>query len=179
MPLKQLVPEEFCLSCDVCCRFADLHTIWSPLFTDKEIKHLVEKDILPALLFTLPSDSASKNKTKQHKTQRINLLEHKDYFICPCFNPGDSKCKIYDNRPFECVIYPFLLTRKNNKFYLAADKKCPYLGNLKEDEIKSYAEYLKKELQKDKNKTFLKNNPELFTDYPATDLELFFPLKLD
>jgi Fe-S-cluster containining protein len=176
MPLKQLVPEEFCLRCDVCCRFPELHTVWSPLFTESEIKHLVEKDILPPLLFTLPPDSLPKNKTKQHKTQRIDLITHKDYFICPCFNSDDSKCKIYANRPFECVLYPFLLVRKGKKSYLAIDKKCPYIENLNQGEIKSYADYLKKELNKKSIKSFLENNPELFAEYPATDLKLLFSI---
>jgi Fe-S-cluster containining protein len=164
MPLKQLVPEEFCLKCDVCCRFPESHTVWAPLFTESEIKHLVDCDILPPLLFT---------------TQRINLIPHKDYFICPCFNPDDKKCKIYADRPFECRLYPFLLARKDNKFYLALDKKCPYLENLSQDEIKSYTDYLKKELESKANKSFLKNNPDLFSDYPAADLKLLFSLKID
>lgn len=176
MPLKQLVPEEFCLRCDVCCRFPEAHTVWSPLFTKSEIKHLVDKDILPPLLFTLAQDNLAKSKATQHKTQRIDLIAYKDYFICPCFNPSDNKCKIYTNRPFECVLYPFLLVRKGKKSFLAVDKKCPYVENLSQDEIKTYSDYLKKELNKKSVKSFLEDNPELFAEYPPVDLKLLFSI---
>jgi len=176
MPLPQLVPSEFCLRCDVCCRFSELYTVWSPLFTKSEIKHLVDKDILPPLLFTLSENNLPNSKTSLHKTQRIDLVAHKDYFICPCFNPSDNKCKIYDNRPFECALYPFLLVCKDKKSFLAVDKKCPYVENLSQDEIKSYSDHLKKELNKKAHKSFLESNPELFADYPAADIKLLFPI---
>ena len=178
MQLKQLIPEEFCLRCDVCCRFPQAHTVWAPLFADSEIKYLVEKDILPPLVFTDYQKTKIANNSSNVSAQRINLIKYKDYFICPCFNPPNSKCKIYGNRPFECQLYPFLLTKKGDKFYLTQDKKCPYLDGLEQSQLKEYVNYLKKEFRKEDVVFFLKQNLVLFTEYPAVDLKLLFPIDI-
>ena len=179
MQLKQLVPEEFCLRCDVCCRFSQAHTVWAPLFTDSEIKYLVKKNILPALVFTGHSETKiAKDRSGSMPIciQRINLIEHNGCFICPCFNPSDHSCKIYADRPFECQLYPFLLMRKDDKFYLVQDKKCPYLNKIKEPRLKGYINYLKEEFKKEDILSFLRQNQELFAEYPTTDLKLLFSI---
>ncbi|MDD5004998.1 MAG: YkgJ family cysteine cluster protein [Candidatus Omnitrophica bacterium] len=179
MLFKQLVPQDFCLSCDVCCRFTEPQTIWAPLFTKEEIEYLVEKDILPPLVFTgHPENQTKKDKNKISSAQRINLVNYKDYFICPCFDVFDSHCKIYAERPFECQLYPFLLVRKSNKFYLAMDKKCPYLNKVQKNQLKTYTDYLRKEFAKKKVLSFLRQNQELFCEYPSGDLELLFSLDI-
>lgn len=171
MQLKQFIPQEFCLKCDVCCRFYQDHCVWAPLFTESEISCLVKKSILSSLIFTTSA-------TANTGGQRINLLKHQDYFVCPCFNPSDSKCKIYIYRPFECQLYPFLLTREGTQFYLAQDKKCPYLNITGEHKIKAYAGYLKNEFKKKDTISFLRQNQELFAEYPTADLKLLFPIEL-
>ncbi|MFH1622642.1 MAG: YkgJ family cysteine cluster protein [Candidatus Omnitrophota bacterium] len=172
MKLKQLIPEEYCLKCDVCCRFVEPHSIWSPLFTNSEINYLVEKDILPPLVFTTHPDTQKNNP----RAQRINLIQDRDIFICPCFNSPDNRCKIYIDRPFECRLYPFLLTKKEGQIYLAIDKKCPYLNSVEEDKIKSYTGYLKRELKKPEAISFVKQIKDLFLDYPPKDLEFLFSI---
>lgn len=175
MLLEQFVPQEHCLKCDVCCRFLESHTIWAPLFTLAEIKHLVENDILPPAIFTEIKKSKKNNKTQSH---RINLIKYKDYFICPCLNPLDHRCKIYNDRTFECQLYPFLLAKTNGKFYLAVDNKCPYFNTAGQDKIKNYTTYLEKEFRNNKLNSFLKQHPELFSEYPTSDLKLLFPIEL-
>jgi Fe-S-cluster containining protein len=171
--LKQFVPQEFCLKCDVCCRFSQPDTIWAPFFAASEISNLVENDILPPLVFTShPPDS------KKTGAQRINLTEIKDHYICPCFNPPDQKCKIYPHRPFECQLYPFLLTRKEGRFYVSQDNECPYFKIGPADKIKKHIDYLRQEFRSKEIIAFLKQNQELFVEYPPFDLEVLFPVNL-
>lgn len=172
MQLKQVVPQEFCLRCSVCCRFSVPDTVWAPLFTESEIKQLVENDILPPVVFT------NQPKKNNSSAQRINLIEHEDKFICPCFNIPDQKCKIYKHRPFECRLYPFLLSIDNSKFYLAKDNQCPYFKSGEKERIKNHIDYLRKEFKKEESISFLKQNQVLFVEYPCADLELLFPIDL-
>lgn len=175
MKLKQLIPEEYCLKCDVCCRFAEQHSIWSPLFANSEINYLVEKDILPPLVFTAHPD----NKNHNAQAQRINLIQHKDIFICPCFNVPENKCKIYEDRSFECRLYPFLLTKKDGQIYFTRDKNCPYFDSIEDDKIKSYIDYLKQEFKNPEARSFIKQIKDLFLGYPAQDLEMLFSIDAD
>ncbi|MFC1646242.1 YkgJ family cysteine cluster protein [Candidatus Omnitrophota bacterium] len=172
--LKQFIPREFCLRCDVCCRFLGSDSIWAPLFTKSEVKYLVNNDILPPLVFTIHP----KDKDLKADQARINLVEHKDCFVCPCLEVSSHKCKIYTDRPFECRFYPFLLVKRENEFYVAKDKKCPYFDAAKENVVKNYIDYLKNDFNRDDSISFLKQNQELFTVYPAADLELLFPLEI-
>ena len=172
MQLKQLVPQEFCLRCDVCCRFPQADSVWVPLFTKTEVRHLVENDILPPIVFTTHPDQEKITPLK------INLITHEDYYICPCLEPQEHKCKIYEQRPFECRIYPFLLVKNKDKLYLAKDNKCPYFKSGPSDRINTFIEDFKKELQKKEMIYFLRANVDLFTEYPTEDLELLFSISL-
>lgn len=172
---RQFIPQQFCLHCDICCRFSQVRSVWTPLFTESEIRYLVKKKILPPSIFTATlTHQIAHNK----KAQYINLIAYKDLFICPCFNPSGQKCRIYQDRPFECRLYPFLLIKKCKKLFLGLDKRCPYLGNCGKEKIESYIDYLKREFQKQKNKSFLAENKDLFAEYPHNNLELLFSLDL-
>jgi len=175
MQLKQLVPGELCLKCDTCCRFSENGSIWGPQFSESEAKYLVENNILPPAVFM----DQSKKDSNIKDSLELNLIEHESCFICPCLDSSNHKCKIYKHRPFDCRLYPFLLTKKDNKFYLARDKKCPYFKSADRAVVEEYIDYLKKELCRKGAIDFLIQNKELFSEYPVQDLELFFPISIN
>jgi len=161
IPLKQFIPQEICLGCDICCRFSCSETVWAPKFLEEEIKQLVDNNILPPTFFTERCNNIS---------HHINLEAHKDYFICPCFNTDSNKCKIYLDRPLECRLYPFLLIKNKGGFYLTYDKKCIYMKDGANKDMTDYIEYLKKEFQKKENIDLLRMHKELFSEYPLDDI---------
>ncbi len=177
MQLKQLVPEEICLKCDTCCHFSENGSIWGPQFSESEAKYLVENDVLPPALFR----GHHKNDTgfKEKDSLEVNLIEHESCFICPCLDSSNHKCKIYKHRPFDCRLYPFLLTKKDNKLYLARDKKCPYFDSADRAVVEEFTDYLNKELSRKGAIDFLIQNKELFSEYPIQDLELLFPISIN
>jgi Fe-S-cluster containining protein len=160
MKLRQIVPQVVCLSCDVCCRFPDKQSAWRPVFA-KEEKERIDKN--------LSLDANNK----------INLVPYKDFYICPCFTTESNRCKVYDARPFDCQLYPFLLIRKNNKIFLGIDKKCPYTKVIFGEETKkSYIDYLARELTLPGNIEWLRENPCLFGAYDEDALEIGFLFNL-
>lgn len=99
----------------------------------------------------------------------IKPVSHEDFYLCPHLDFKTNKCKIYAKRPLDCKIYPFLLTIKNNKTYLALDKKCLYLEeHLKE--VESHKKELPKYLSKQKIKNFIKIHPDFIKEYDKDDL---------
>lgn len=158
--LKQFVPESVCLSCDGCCRYAERESNWSPLFLFEEIVELTEKNIVPSCLFT-------HGHTRLKGPAKIDLIEQNGQFFCPCFDIKGKKCKIYSCRPLDCQLYPFVLTRKDNKVYLAVDEKCHYMRQIKETKpMKDYIQYLIKFFASKKMERLLKDNPEFIQEYP-------------
>lgn len=146
MELKQFVPSEFCLACDVCCRFSEANSVWSPVLTDTDIRKI-------------PKDLINKNN-------KFELVHYKDVYLCPCFSPVNNKCGIYNNRPLDCMLYPFLLARRNNKIFLSFDLKCPFLQKKQESpEFKDYVKYLVEFLDQDELKELIKRNQQIIGDY--------------
>lgn len=89
-------------------------------------------------------------------------------FICAFLNKESNKCKVYQLRPFECQLYPFVFNRQDNKVFFAADLKCPYLkDNFKSPEFKEYAQHLIAMIKSPSFLNILKANPELVQSYPG------------
>ena len=116
--LRQIVPTNVCLSCDVCCRFLDSDSFLAPIFTEGEVAKAVAHGVDPALF----------RPTRDGKSARIQLQPHEDMYICPCFNPETSECTIYPIRPLDCQIYPFALmyNRDQTQIVLGVDLICPF-----------------------------------------------------
>jgi len=62
---------------------------------------------------------------------RVTLAPHPagEGFICPAFDVATNRCAIYDDRPLDCRLYPFVVARppKGGQPLLGWDRLCPYL----------------------------------------------------
>lgn len=151
--IKQFIPQEACLKCQGCCRFKESGSIWLPCLLDEEIQDLLDKKIPPASI------------SLDRKIQPIPNPKQEG-FICPFLNIEDNKCRIYGLRPFECQIYPFLLTLRGSKVLLTVDLNCLYIKeNLDTKELKEYTGYLVSFLNSPRQVKILKDNPQIIQAY--------------
>ncbi|MDP3732425.1 MAG: YkgJ family cysteine cluster protein [Candidatus Omnitrophota bacterium] len=151
--IKQVIPQEVCLKCQGCCRFKKMDSAWSPCLLDEEIQDLLDRKI--------PSAAISSAK---------KLLPVPDPqgegFVCPFLGLKDNKCKIYEFRPFECQLYPFLINLRGGKVILTLDLNCPYVKeHLKDGEFKKYTDYLIAFLNSSAQLQILKDNPQIIQAY--------------
>lgn len=157
--IKQFIPDEYCLKCRGCCRFAEEDSVWSPCLLDEDMKELSENNLAPSII-------------SSHKKVRLVLFHgigkyKENNFACSLLGQEDNRCKIYSFRPFECQLYPFLLNKKGKKVFLAADLNCPYAReNLETPLLKKYTRYLNKLLSRPRRLSSLKNNPQIIQEYP-------------
>lgn len=149
LELKQVVPKEFCLACDGCCRFIDPQSVFTP--------HLTGQD--SDLLFKAGLAQTSINKN------RFNLVLQGPIYYCPCFNGRINECNFYSFRPLECRLYPFILAKKNNKAYLALDRKCPYVDSSFIRDNAQYIDYLREFFRLKELKELIRNNQDFLGDY--------------
>src|SRR3990172_3237291 len=109
--IPQLVPSSRCFSCDVCCRFPEKDSFLRPFFTRDEIQAAIAAGISPEY-FPDPQGC------------QIDLISHPspgaEGYICPCFNPENGHCKIYEVRPLDCQLYPVALMRESPASGLAS-----------------------------------------------------------
>jgi uncharacterized protein len=152
--IKQFVPQEVCLKCQGCCRFKELNSVWSPCLLDEETQELLDKPGIPAASISIDL--------------RIQPIAnpHGQDFICPFLGVTDNKCKIYNIRPFECQLYPFLINLRKGKVLLTVDLNCPYVyEKINSQEAKDYIVYLVGYLNSPKQIRMLKDNPQIIQAY--------------
>jgi Fe-S-cluster containining protein len=152
--IKQLIPQGVCLKCQGCCRYSQADSVWTPCLLEEEVQDLLDrKDLPPASISINKKILAVPNQSQ-------------DGFICAFLNSPDNKCRIYESRPLECQLYPFLISVRANKVYLTVDLNCPYVKeNLKSEKFKEYTEYLTAFLNTPAQLRILKDNPQIIQAY--------------
>ena len=157
LKLKQVVPESACLACEGCCRFIDPESVFTPHLTGQDIDLLFSAGLARALI----------------NRNRFNLVASKSIYCCPCFNDKKNKCNFYYSRPLECELYPFLLAKKNNKAYLALDKKCPFVNSSFIKEKSKYIDYLREILSSKELKRLIRQTEGLLGDYSQDNMIVY------
>ncbi len=152
--IKQFVPSEVCLKCKGCCRFKEENSVWSPCLLDEEVLILADKEGIPPASLCLD------------RRLRLVPAPEQGIFLCPFLGPEGNKCRIYHMRPFECQLYPFLLSMRNKKVLLTIDLNCPYAREkINTAELKEYTNYLVKYMNSSKQLSTLKDNPQILAAY--------------
>jgi len=151
--IKQFVPSEVCLKCQGCCRFKEEFSVWSPCLLEEEVQGYLDKKI--------PAASISADR-------RLHPVANPagEGCICPFLKSADNCCQIYEMRPFECQLYPFLINLRGKKVVLTLDLNCPYIEkSLKSPALKEYTEYLAAYLNSPARIKLLKDNPQVIQAY--------------
>jgi Fe-S-cluster containining protein len=149
--LKQFVPSSVCLKCEGCCRFLLSDSPWRPKTGEGEIKENVDA---AGYVKTVPQDA---------------------HHQCNYFNKIDSTCSIYEKRPFECSLYPFVVSGEKQGINVYMHLACPYIQDKEvSQELQDYITYMQDYFKQESTKTFLKNNKSLIHDYSAFENELKF-----
>ena len=116
--LPQLVPSRICLQCDVCCRFPDPDSALRPYFTENEITRALAGGV---------EGTAFPNR----RGSQVLLVPDPqgDGYLCPAFESATSTCRIYEQRPLDCQLYPLALMwdEAHNQVLLGWDTKCPFM----------------------------------------------------
>lgn len=152
--IRQFVPQEVCLRCQGCCRFSEANSVWAPCLLEEEALELADKEGIPALSIAIDK-----------KIQPVAYPGESGFF-CPMLDCDSNKCRIYRQRPFECLLYPFLITLRNKKVLLTVDLNCPYVKDkINSPEFKEYVRYLEDFLNTPAQLQILKDNPQIIQAY--------------
>ncbi|HLD88595.1 MAG TPA: YkgJ family cysteine cluster protein [Candidatus Nanoarchaeia archaeon] len=154
--MKNITEYSDCRKCSECCKFRKDEIYFAPVFANEEFDKL-------------GSDSEKVFFEQRGTAKQVRLAKLNDeFYVCPFYNSEKELCSIYQKRPFDCRIYPFLVAKKNGKIYLTAFRDaCPSLEKKSEDEIVNYAENLKNWLQEEKQLRFFERNPDVI--WPVDD----------
>jgi uncharacterized protein len=150
-PLKQFVPSTVCLKCEGCCRFLLSDSPWRPKTGQQEAVEGIDQE------------------------GYIKTASKDGHHQCGYFNKIDSTCSIYSQRPFECSLYPFVVSGEGRQVKVYMHLACPYVQEKEvSEELQNYIAYLKEYFAQASTRMFLKNNSRLLHDYRAFAPELKF-----
>jgi Fe-S-cluster containining protein len=156
--LNQFVPSHVCLKCQGCCRFKEAHSPWRPKLGAQEQVGLADR-------ITRPWDDQGFLKT----------IEDCGNQLCQFFKKDESTCRIYHQRPFECSLYPFVLSQTPRGLNVYVHLSCPYVQDHQASlALEAYIAYLKDFFNQPSTQDFLERNKALVHDYSAFELELLF-----
>ena len=160
LSLKQFVPSTVCLKCDGCCRTKEADSIWRPKLGQED-----QKGLIPLMR---PGDILD---AKGYITSIQACGQH----FCQFLNGRDNTCGIYTQRPFECLLYPFILSQESGGVKVYVHLSCPYVqDHLPRPDYEEYVAYLKEFLVQADVKSFLVRNKAMFHDYSAYAPELLY-----
>ena len=156
MGIKQYVPSTVCLKCDGCCRVDLATSPWRPRVGEHE--PLSEHADAQGYLTTKPLH-------ERHQ--------------CQFFNPSDFTCTVYDKRPFECALYPFVLSNEDGEIKCYMHLACPHIQDtLNSDTLNRYTSYLHDWFSSKSVNLWFQENGRLLHDYRHAQIELHYVFTL-
>lgn len=164
--VPQLVPNQVCLNCEVCCRFPEADSFLRPYFSAEEITRAVALGIDPSHFHNA-------------KGGQIALVPHPsgEGFICPAFEVETSRCRIYQHRPLDCRLYPYAVMWDSAKdqVVLGWDSKCPFMAGAPHRDITSAAEPIADLLEQEETVYMVAQHPRLIGPF-QDDVSIIQPL---
>ena len=158
LSLKQFVPSEICLKCNGCCRYKEADSAWRPKLG------LSDQESLAALITAgdVLDDQAY-----------IKTIQACGQHLCRFLSTGDNTCGIYTKRPFECSLYPFILSKTADTVKVYVHLSCPYVqDHLPRAAFDAYVAYLKEFFRRADIRELLSHNKNMFHDYTEFAPEL-------
>ena len=150
--LPQLVPSSACFRCDVCCRFPDPDSSLRPYFTGEEITRAVDLG-LKAEAFP-----------DRHGSQiTVTADSSGEGFACPAFESESRTCRIYEQRPLDCQLYPLAMmwNAAHDEVALGWDAKCPFMREQLPESVRLHAERVMEILQRPAVVRMIAEHPRL------------------
>ncbi|MBI3312213.1 MAG: DUF2156 domain-containing protein [Candidatus Omnitrophica bacterium] len=153
--VPQIVPEEYCFRCRICCRFPDTENVQTPFWSEAETQRAQAADPkLENRFIPLPGTVS----------RGVKLEQCGEGYRCPAFDPENRRCSIHSVKPLDCRLYPFVLTASSARPHpvLAMDMKCPYLQDHHRDPaLADYARRLQGYLSSPEAAAYLHTNPKI------------------
>lgn len=115
MEFPNVVTSQQCLECRGCCAFAHSGGDWSPRLTPEDASMLA--GVFPG-------------KEWQDGEERVALVSSSRGQACFFLDEADHRCRAYGVRPYECRLYPFLLSLEDGVVRVYAHLSCPALADM-------------------------------------------------
>lgn len=163
--MEQIVHHEQCLRCNECCRFRADRQDFAPIFTVEELDTLRQtREFLPEFTPFKSTDNIFQIRLKKAE------IEDPVYpYVCPFLDEANYRCTIYNARPFDCRIWPFIVLREpeTGRVMLAhfTGSACIALDEVPPESFRAYEAYMEKLVTSAEFVQFLDQHPQLIWEH--------------
>ncbi len=165
--MRQIVHHEQCKRCRECCRFRENRQDFAPIFTAEEIEAIrAVRDEMPEFV--------PFKETENTFQIRLKKAKHEDPvypYVCPFLDEDNYQCSIYDVRPFDCRIWPFIILKisETGEVQLAhfTGSACLALEEVSPEDFAEYDAYMQQLVTSGEFLRFLKAHPDLIWEYES------------
>lgn len=165
--MKQIIKHEQCLRCRECCRFRADRLYFAPLFTQDEIESIRQTGAdMPEFVPFQGSD-----KVFQIKLQPAQIKDPVYEYVCPFLDEANYVCTIYEQRPFDCQVWPFIVMREAGRKILAhfTGESCLALDEVDAADFAEYRDYFAALIRSEKYRDMLTRFPELVWEHQSDE----------
>ncbi len=172
--INKIINSQDCFSCHTpCCRFLLKDKYFAPIATDIETNNIYKKT---GTRINFKQFKKNKNifQVRLKKSKKTNI------YLCPFLNEETNECQVYDCRPLDCALWPFILVKKNREIFLSRMRKklCPSLKKISNKKFLNYMEYLKSKKMINELRNLIKKYPGLAWEWEK-DFICLYKLHLD
>ena len=116
--LKNVLSQETCAGCRICCSFVRSDVWEAPVFDEEDMKKIQELGI--------DSGKFEKQETGEGTAYRAAYHFETDsqILLCPCLDEKKG-CMLGEDKPFECKIWPLRIFQNKDGYYLGVASVCP------------------------------------------------------
>ena len=126
--LSKILSKEECAKCKICCCF-DSSDIWEAPVITKEKADEIVKSYNPSQKFVEKDNFSILHMDKE---------PDKDLYYCSMLDHTKG-CKMEENKPFDCKIWPFRIMALNNTQVITLSPVCPVVKTRSLDELSAFA----------------------------------------
>ena len=122
--LSSLLSKEDCAKCRMCCKF-DSYDIWQTPIIYQTLASKILQEYSPDIRFV---------KRDEHFLMKMQREEEADIYCCPLLD-HDKGCIMDDEKPFDCMIWPFMIMELFGRKVLTLSPACPIVNGKKFDDV--------------------------------------------
>ncbi|MDR0991671.1 MAG: hypothetical protein LBL87_02080 [Ruminococcus sp.] len=144
-----LLTADDCAKCKLCCWFSN-YEIWETPAIDDTLRDEIKKQYPETGFISKDGYSLFVLVPKKDKPE---------YFDCPMLT--DCGCKLGDQKPFECAVWPFRIMNMDGRYIISVSALCkPMMKNSLEAMLRTLEGGLEERM-----KNFTRENPSMIKNY--------------
>lgn len=119
-----------CAKCKFCCSFRRCSLWETPLFPENTVEKLESQG---SYQFDMNDDNGKYGR--MHLQDSYNTDDENEEVPCFFLDPDKGCTLSYEDKPFDCKIWPLRIMKKDDEYVIALTPTCPSIGKEPSDEL--------------------------------------------